>query len=220
MSFRLMEPNAIVVARQFNPSIVSQMWLVNTGIVPDGGFGDEFAFTPVFAQVVTEQFALQIIPERLQFTPKVPVNEQKSLVTEKVGKFVRALPHTPYAAVGLNFSFHLVPDQIDVRDLTRSLFFVPDSPIHKAFDAPDAQFGGYVSRDALGCRFKLDVKPCTLKPASGGEQQFVALDFNFHRDIAPGPTAAEDVVKLLERWDEAKAIACEVVQSVAQRDRK
>jgi hypothetical protein len=220
MSFRLMEPNAVVVARQFNPSIVSQMWLANTGIVPEGGFGEDFAFTPMFAQVVTDQFALQIIPERLQFTPKVPVDAQRVLITEKVGALVRALPHTPYTAVGLNFPFHLVPDQVDVRDFTRSLFFVPGSPAHQAFDTPDARFGGYMSRDVLGCRLKLDVKPGVLRSPAGADTHFVGLEFNFHRDVAPGPNAAEEVVEVLERWDEAKALACEIVQSVAQRDRK
>ena len=66
-----------------------------TGIVPEGGFGDDFAFTPMFSQVVTDRFSLLVIPERLQFTPKVPVEEQKPLIVEKVGAFVRALPHTP-----------------------------------------------------------------------------------------------------------------------------
>src|SRR5437899_1423114 len=104
MGLTLVGSNAVVVARQFNPSVLSQIWLVETGILQTTDFGGEFAFTPLFSQVTTKDFTLLVIPERLQFVPTVDENRQRAFIIEKVGAIVKALPHTPYTAMGMNFT--------------------------------------------------------------------------------------------------------------------
>lgn len=224
MSVRLVTTNAVVVAKQFNPTVASQAWLVDIGVLPKAEATEDFAFTPLFAQVTVEDFALLLVPERLQFIPRVEPERQRALIADKVGRFVRAVPHTPFSAVGMNFQYQLVPDHTDVRHLTRRLFFVPGSRLHQAFDVPDARFGAYLSRDVMGCRLKMDVKPIAgTEPGAEPNRELrhgVMIDFNFHHDVTPGTHAAEEVVSTFGKWDEARSMAEGLMETVAEEDRE
>lgn len=219
MTLKLVSANAVVTARLFNPSVFSQIWLVQNGIAREADFKDDFAFTPAFAQVNTEAFVLLILQERLQFIPRVEETKQQELILDKVGRIVRALPHTPFQALGMNFSFSFVP-RTDVREFTRSMFFVPGSPIHTEFDTQDARFGGYLSKDVLGCRLKCEVKPALAKlEADSPEVHCLAMEFNYHLDLKPCPESADEIYAMLGQWNNAFALAWRLAQKIAERDK-
>ena len=73
------------------------------------------------------------------------------MALEKVGAIVRLLPQTPYAAVGLNFTWLVQPSASDYDGFCRALFF-RTNPLFTPFDTGDARFGGYLSRDVLGSK--------------------------------------------------------------------
>jgi hypothetical protein len=110
-------------------------------------------------------------------------------VQETIGRIVEMLPHTPYRALGLNFTWHLTPDGGDVAALSRWLFFIPGRPLFRDFDAPDASFGAYLSRNLLGFRLKLDVKPVTVPPSGTEAAQRLQLLYTFHADLPEGGEA-------------------------------
>src|SRR5262249_33885000 len=124
MRRELVGSSVVVVAQHFNPSVASQIWLVRQGLVAEGDFESGCIFTDGLVQVCTRRFVLLVTPEQLQLVPKVPDAEQEDLIAEIVGTLVRTLPHTPFRAVGLNFNWHLVPEDGDVRAVTRRLFYV------------------------------------------------------------------------------------------------
>jgi len=219
MSLRLTEANTVVVARNFNLTVVNQAWLLKTGILTQEEMDGEYAFTTLFTQINSKEFAFLLSPERLQFAPKIAGEKQQELILRKVGKFVEALPHTPYVAIGMNFSVQYQPKELDVKDMTRRLFFVPESPLHQEFDTPDARFGGYMSMDALGCRLKMEVKPTVQVGGSDNPRHFISLDFNFHQDLEQGEVAVKDIEKTLNKWNEAKEMSIDVAKKLAGRDR-
>src|SRR5258707_9842242 len=97
----LISENVVVTANQFNPTIVTQLWLVQNGILTaDEGPG---IYVPGFVQVKAREFELLVLLDRLQFVPTSEPGKRAELVAEKVGTIVRTLPHTPYVAAGLNF---------------------------------------------------------------------------------------------------------------------
>jgi hypothetical protein len=221
MTLKLINANAVVAARQFNPSVFSQIWLVQNGILNESDLEDEFAFTPAFAQVGTKEFALLVLPERLQFVPRVDEEDRKQLILQKVGRIVEALPHTPFFAMGMNFTLHLFPEKTDVKDLTRSLFFVKDSSLHREFDTADARFGGYLSKDALGCRLKFEVKPgYGQMEGVDAPEHFIMMECNFHHDLEPGPKTAGEIMSILGQWDAALALAKRLAAAICERDGK
>lgn len=220
MNLHLADSNVIVVANQFNPSVFSQLWLAKHGLATEEEVGGEdCAFTNVFAQVVTSRFALVVTPNHLQLMVRSGVEDQKKLVEEKIGKVVELLPHTPFAAVGLNFRYHAKPVKGDVHSLTRQLFFVEDSPLHKAFDTPDSRFGGYVSKDVIGCRLRLEIKP-VISPFEEGAQpeDLLLFAFNFHHDLSQG-NSGDSIRVAVAKWDEARNEAQHIVGAVAEIDK-
>ena len=199
--------NAVIVAHQFNPSVVNQLWLVDNGIVARDEFQEGCVFSDMVVNVNAKDFSLFVSPEQLQFAPKVAEGVEDSVVQNSLGRFVRAVPHTPFAGLGLNFVWG-VSDE-DIVTLSRKLFFRPDEPLYKAFDSDNARFGSYMSKDFSGGRLKLDIKPITLKLIETGESiERIQFAFNFHFDIAPGGHGAEQICDFLKNWnaavDEAK----------------
>jgi len=179
MSAELIATNVVLVARQFNPSVFSQLWLVRNGIVGEEDFGTGCIFSEEVAKIASRQFDLLVLPPQLQFIPKVVADEQGVLVKTVLGeKIVQALQATPYVAVGLNFTWHICPEGQDIGVYSRSLFCMPEKSPFREFDSADARFGTYLSKNVIDCRMKLDVKPITLP--TGEVLQFA---FNFHADV-------------------------------------
>ena len=142
-----------------------------------------------------------ILPDQLQFTPDPVEDATGKLVLDKVGRIATLLPHTPYAAAGLNFVWHLLPDPPGFGEFCRSLFF-RDNPLFSAFEQGDARYGGYLSKNTLGTRLKLDVRPVKATAPDGTE--VLQFAFNFNLDLRRNPAAVEQIIALLGRWDEAK----------------
>jgi hypothetical protein len=161
-------------------------------------------FTDLLAGVRSRKFDLVVVPEQMQFAPKVPPDAEADLVSAVVGRFVERLPHTPYRAAGLNFVWQLIPEDKDAVGVARRLFYCPDRPLHQLFSSEDARYGGYMSKNLFGCRLRLDVKPISLEAEEVKDRlQFV---FNYHLNV-PSERPVEAIKQLLQRWQEAKAEA-------------
>lgn len=216
MSVQLATVNAVIVARHFNPSVVNQLWLVENQLVAREDFRPGCVFSDMLSNVVTRSFVLFASPEQLQFTPLGDSDGHQQLATDTVGRLVAMLPHTPYSAAGLNFTWHLRPEGFGVGDLSRALFYANERPLFRAFDADDARFGGYLSKNAMGCRLKLDVKPLT---AQMNEEQIELMQFafNFHLDIAEKRNPVDMIQGLMKRWNDARALTTELMQIVQEK---
>jgi hypothetical protein len=212
MNSKLVHANAVVVARRFNPTIFSQLWLVNNEIATEADFQGESVFTPAFVQVQAPRYVLLVVPEQLQLAPLPPVEQQHELVSDKVGRIVRLLPETPYVAVGLNFSWQLdIEDPDQFVPLSRALFF-RGNPLFNHFDCDDARFGGYFSKDTLGARLKLDVKPVR----GGSPEQAVErllFAFNLHKDVGRN-NPVEQIQDMLGQWNRALEQSSAIVTSL------
>lgn len=216
MLVELAGSNVVIAAHHFNPSIFSQLWLVRNGIVGEEEFRPGCVFSDQAANIASESFDLLVIPPQLQFMPKVPSDQQGDLVAAKVGAVVGALPHTPYSAIGMNFFWHVELDDSNVQSFTRSLFFDPSRKICQHFDSEDARFGAYFSRDALGCRLKLDIKPITRH--TGEEStELVQFAFNFHLDLPEtGNQTVPTIENQLRIWDAARVESARTVKQVTE----
>ena len=197
----LANSNIVVVANQFNPSVINQLWLVDFGIVHREEFLPGCVFTDMMVNVLSEKFSLLVVPEQLQFVPLVESCDQQSLIESRLGGIIRTIPHTPYAACGMNFTWFVEPD--DLPDFARKLFFVDRSPIHRQFDTVDSRFGGYMSKSVLGGRLKLDVKPLTTKQSDGSAMELMQFGFNFHYEVTDPQKTSDELLRILSFWDAA-----------------
>ena len=217
MSLELVRSNLVIAARHFNPSVFSQLWLVRNGIMEEQEFSSGCVFTEQAVNIDSHEFAMLVVPPQLQFAPKVTPGEQASLIVTKVGGIVRALPHTPYTAIGLNFFWHVRPEDGSVVALTRGLFYNGTHPLSELFNTEDARFGAYFSKDSLGSRLKLDAKPLTVQRKEE-RTEVLQFAFNFHLDL---PEDRDKAVSAIERhlkiWDQAREESMSITrQSIAE----
>jgi hypothetical protein len=204
---------AVVVAHQFNPSIVRESWLLRHGILEEGNLQEGSIFTDMLVQVRSLQFHLFLIPDLMQFVPAVPADQQQQLIVNKVGAIIRTLPETPYRALGLNFNWHFTPDDGDMPRLTRSLFCIPPDPLYRRFTAQDARFGAYLSKDFAGFRLTLSILPIQFPP--NADEHRLQFAFNFNFDLAEGESAAQ-IVDRLGHWNEVRQESEEIIEVIRQ----
>ena len=215
MSANLIGSNVVIAARQFNPSVFSQIWLIRNEILAEEDFQQKNClFSEEVVKIESNRFGLLVVPPQLQFVPRVKPEEQGEVVSAALGTIVRLLPHTPYIAVGLNLIWHILPEDHDAGAYTRSLFYVPDRSLSQAFDVPDARFGAYYSKNTVGCRMKLDVKPISWQTETGTEE-VLQFAFNFHLDV-PDQEPLSAIEHHLNRWNEANEEAARIVHDVAE----
>lgn len=204
--------SVVIAARQFNPSVFSQLWLIDNGILQPDGFLPGCLYSEHVVNVAASDFSLVVLPPQLQLVPNCG-NEQR-LIERVAGGIVRALPHTPYQGVGLNFQWLVWSDERPTNTAARQLFFSNDRRIYRFFVPDDASFGAYLSKDVLGCRLKLDIKPTTIE--QGGEKKDrILFMFNFHLDV-PAQGGVVAIEQHLQIWDAAKAMATEIVHDVGE----
>jgi hypothetical protein len=211
MPLRLSSATVVVLAQQMNPSIFTQLWVAKTLGVPEDAFKTSgAAYTPHVSSIPTNDFHLMVLPDRLQFTPTVDISDQGQLVLDKVKTIVTSLPHTPFNAVGMNFDWQLLTDAKENCTASRKLFFNPDHWMFKEFSAPDACFGAYFSKDFLGMRFTLDVKPVKTSdtPDFSGDKKEFFMNFSFNCNLfLSGEDRPQQIVSVVEKWDKAKTEA-------------
>jgi hypothetical protein len=215
MRRELVGSSVVVVAQNFNPSVANQLWLVRNGVVPEGDFLPGCIFTDLLVQVRARRFSLLFTLEQFQFVPAPGEENPHALMQETIGRIVQTLPHTPYRALGLNFTWHLTQEGGNVAALSRRLFFAAGKPLFREFDVPDATFGAYLSRDLLGFRLKLDVKPVSVPPSTAAAQRLQLL-YNFHADLPEGEDAVARLQQHLRRWGEAAETARSSVASLGE----
>jgi hypothetical protein len=206
----------VVVAQQFNPSVFSQVWLVRHGVLAADGLLPGSAFTDLFVQVKSHQFNMLVIAEQLQFIPTVPPAEEQVLIVDKVSTIVRTLPHTPFKGLGLNFTWHLQPREGTVATVTRALFCREAVPLFRHFAGAESHFGSYLSKNFLGFRLKLDIKPILVPTGEGQIDNRVQFSFNFHVDL--GDDAAQQIAERLVHWNDVRQEAQRIIDSVEARE--
>ncbi len=206
MTLQLVAPSLVVTAQQFNPSVTGQHWLITNGIILEDEMQVGAVFTDVVVQVPTRDFHLLVTPESCQFTFAPHVNEerQQALIRERLSQLVSLLPHTPYTAVGLNFTWHFFPEGLTIGEACRQLFFAEGKPLHRCFDIENARFGSYMSMDWNGFRLRLNAMPILRTLPDGHSNEVIQLAFNYHQPVAGRPNPSDDISRAIGSWTTAR----------------
>ncbi len=201
----LITRNVVLLARQFNPAILTDIWLVNEGIVTEEEFNQrtERLVTPVFSKIETAAFDLLAIDERLQLTLRA-ADLPAAIVRDKVGRIAEVLHHTPYTAVGFNFIYKMSREG-GIRQFLREQFMVAGSAFARRVDGPDAYYGCTMLKPAHGGFQKVTIMP---RP----EEENAVVDINYHLTLAGTPQEiGVQIAGRIDQWqqlnDESEATA-------------
>jgi hypothetical protein len=211
MSADLVNRSVTIVAQQFNPSVFTQLWLVKHEIIAEEEFESSSLFSQNLVQVTAKKFNLVVFAQQLQLAPLVEQPAEGALVSGTISRIVKLLPHTPYTAIGMNFIWHMIPTNETAQELSRRLFGRQDALVYRHFAADDALFGAYLSKDFLGWRMNLDVRPVGNQGSKEDRLQFA---FNYHVDLTHSEKPADTISTMISAWDQARSAALEVVNSL------
>jgi hypothetical protein len=213
----IIKSNVVIVAENLNPSIFRETWLVKEGVFTEDEIGSGSFFSSVSVNVVTPSVELLIVPERLQLTLKTSEG-QDEIIKKVLGTVVKALPHTPYKAIGFNFHWILeTSGQSEIRKVTQDMFLSEKNPLRNIFDTDDTRVGVYLSKDELEMRLKLEVRPIKGVDMNAGKEA-LRFNFNFDKSInkSEAEKATETVLETIDKWLAAKTISESIVKEVSK----
>ena len=163
--------NIVILASNYNPSIVSKEWLYQKVIFTEPV--SNFVHTPILALVENENFGFVVDEQRLQIVIKRVTQDNLTKSNAMARKFVDILPETPYKAVGLNYRYTVTEESFSLRGLLS-----PKSAKLKAIFSPDYQLGAM-----MVFSFEKFVVNFTAAPSLTKEQP-IRVAFNFHANVA------------------------------------
>lgn len=191
----------VILARNYNPSIVSKDWLQDKGLLR--GAVSNFVHTPAFSLVQTDQLALVVDENRLQLSLQRPSEWTLRILRDTADDFVQALPETPYTGVGFNLHYQVPKEEF----VLESLLSVNRERLAGLVGERN-EMGGKIVFEYNGFVAKMDISP------SLGEDEAVRVDFNFHADIR----GSSEVREQLSLYENVVAKAEAIVRGLGGND--
>lgn len=180
--FALSGANIVILARNYNPSIVSKEWLYEKDIVRETV--TNFVHTPPLSVVETERISFVLDENRLQISLKGLTAEGITRLPKIAADFVACLPETPFVAVGFNYAYDLARE----AGRLNTLLALDDAKLKELF-SQSCEVGLIVS-----FAYKAFLVRMTAPPVRGGATS-MTMDFNFHSD-AHGAVEVKNRLKL------------------------
>ena len=197
--FALGKANIVILARNYNPSIISKEWLYEKGIVTETV--RNFVHTPVMSVIETDLISLVIEQERLQIALKSISYENIDALPRIAAEFVSSLPETPYVGLGFNYHYRVLKADSQLE----TLFSPNDSKLKELF-SEDYETGQQVFFQFKGFTVRMSAAP------TRGEDAKLSLGFNFHSDT-PGARKVKEKLKL---YANTKEKAEEILRGVSK----
>ena len=138
MKFLLVNSNITVVAKEHNPSIISQEWLVKKKLLTEKV--TNFAHTPVFSVVETDNFDSVVDPERLFLNAKKTDSESLKRIQQIAIEYTHILPEIPYKVIEMRFIYEIAEKVEKLKDL-----FIKNDEIFKKVFSEEYKIGGTIS---------------------------------------------------------------------------
>lgn len=194
----------VIVAQNHNPTILNPDFLTHSQIVPSEW---ELAEPPLCADPVAQvkyKNGIRILaqPQTVTFGQSLIGRAEADIcVSEIASKYVSALPHVDYRAVGTNPKGHVVTDSVEEAQRFAIDRFVAPGPWTQFGDQPvraSVQFTFAVNGAVASFRMEWGSLPL---PDSDGVPA-VLFAANFHRDIQETrpPERVARVVEILRGW--------------------
>jgi len=171
MESQILNKNVVFIG-EFKPTLFDKLYFIKKGIISEEEFLPNSLFLPDLTIIETDNFVLEINPNR--FTISYKIIENKEL--PNVSNIEKALVESKVNAFGFNFKIVIF---IEDKSATKNYFYFEENKLNKFFNTENTAYGYYVSKDLENCRLKLDIKPVQLQKIN--ENSLIdAIDFNFN----------------------------------------
>jgi len=192
--------NLVILASNYNPSIVSKDWLYGKGIFTEPV--TNFVHTPVFSLVESDLLSLTVDEQRLQVVAKRVTEDNLNASADIGRKFVETLAETPYKAIGLNYHYNVPREGYDLAPILSP----NDGKLREMLSST------YGLGAVLVFEFERFVVNFTIKPSFGKDQR-VLMSFNFHSDTASASEVKEGLDAQARTLGKAETIMRELCKN-------
>lgn len=208
----LRDVSSVLVAKELNADLFSQLWLLENGILLRDEIASNSMFTPVAVSVTTTHFDFTFLQNKLQVSVRSDFEKSGELFRRISGGVLNALPSQPWVAAGLNLNFTLEGEDGEAFSASvREMVLSDKNPVASEFSDENVRCGFYVSKDYQGARLKLDTKPIV----EAGQDKLY-LNFNFHKNV----TSSREASAFLENWESFYHYAASIIDSFDSELRK
>lgn len=193
------DTGVVVLAAEHNPTILHPSFLASRGIVdPEWEVVDQPITTPALSQVrYRNGIAFLVERSKLQLLDVGDYDVLgESPILDLAARYVEALPHVPYTAVGINFT--LLLEGGDPAGVIVDRFLKP-GPWTSEFPGLTAMTPR-LTYDRGDCTLNLDVKSGTVTLfETKEEREGIVLHANYHHPLPEGTEPVRGVHDILAR---------------------
>lgn len=212
----LQEQNIVVLAQGFKPSTFNQHWFIKNAIIDnESEFSPDSIISPDIAKIMTKEFLLIVTTEYMQFTVKKGIEFEHHI--EKNLNSIISKTDVLYSAIGFNSGWFIYDSGVSFSEFNRNFFNNKDSkiPLHNFFNEPNAKFGTYMSKDFLGSRLKLDVKPIQVVDERSHlyGSEFLFFKFNYHKEL-DSEDKHKQLLEILLQWKNYSEETHKIISSI------
>ncbi len=211
--------NIVVIARNLNPTLFNQHWLIiNEFVTQEELSKGGSIFTDDTVQINADKFVLTVTQQQMIFVPKLLSDISSEI--EVLKRIIEKIPETPFSAVGINFTYQILenePSASSIFDYARKLFYNGELNLYKQhFSDASCNFGAYLSKNVEGvsdARLKLNILPIN-DMADDGPDKRLQLHFNYHLEYNISIDKAEKIVSFLSKYDTLDAECLIITESL------
>jgi hypothetical protein len=190
--------NIKIVAQGFNPPLFTEYWLKKENFIPDNLEITPLPIsTPQFTQIASKKFLLLVLPDQLQLN----ITDDTRLGIDFIMNVVEKVPSLKYIAMGFNFDY-FVPD----NEIKHGFFYVTGNKLFHEFNASDAKYGTFLSKNFEDSRLSVSVKPTKAIDPKNVEIDVYHFSINFHFNLIQHDGKAT-IVSSLDKWNTYKKYA-------------
>jgi hypothetical protein len=182
----------IVLASNYNPSIVSKDWLYKNKVFT--GKVSNFVHTPVLSLIENEDFSFIVDEQRLQVMVKKVIPENFELAGEIIGRFTNILPETPYKGLGINYQYSLPEEKNNL-----GVIFTTNNDKANDIFASQYKLGTVVIFFFEGFMVNFSASPSLTDDK-------IRLKFNFHSDLSGADQIKEKLALQNATLEKAESI--------------
>lgn len=193
---RILEKSIVVVGKSFQPSTVSESWLIRRGIVRENQIQGNRICTEILSSFTTSVIDFQILPEKTMIHAKDIALDVDVLSSALL--LISELPATSFSAVGVNLNWDITPDDANVVDCMKNqIKFTKTLPQELA----SAALGFVVQVQSIfGSNLRLNVLPVSVDKTKPRHFTKIFADFNFNLDVESETDQRTQVKDFVEHY--------------------
>lgn len=209
MKSHIAETNIVLVLRNPDYRYIDPFWLVENKVCDRADLNkDNAIFMPDLIQIVTDDFQIQCMSNRITVTVGDTEEHRHERLTRMLTPFLNEGKSLNPIAMGINIKYLIEPSAEEFAKANADLLRNSACPASSFFQGNDARYGSYFSALFESLRLKLDIKP-VIMTSPQDTREFIEMNFNFHKDFAKPYQPAESIAMLSlwpKCWDHSENI--------------